>query len=143
MRVAGRFAYLTIILDASSLKVVGYAWARCSMPDCSWRPWMRPLRRASHLLREVFQRPIETAQYASRRYREALVAVGISGSMSRMVNPYDNAHAESLRKTYKQEEALVTHGRSIQDLIDRLPAYIEQTYNADRLHSALGYLPPD
>ena len=62
--------------------------------------------------------------------------------MSRPGNPYDNAKAESFMKTLKAEEV---NGQTYADLVDarsRIGAFIETVYNADRLHSALGYASP-
>ena len=62
--------------------------------------------------------------------------------MSRPGNPYDNAKAESFMKTLKAEEA---DGQAYRDLAharSRLADFIDNIYNADRLHSALGYKSP-
>lgn len=83
------------------------------------------------------------AQYSSRRYRERLAEAGLQGSMSRAGNPYDNAHVDSFMKTLKHEEVYVRAYRTMAELMTQLPTYLESVYNATRLHSALGYLPPD
>ncbi len=46
-------------------------------------------------------------------------------------------------KTLKHEEVYLQSYRTMADVIARLPTYLEAVYNATRLHSALGYLPPD
>jgi putative transposase len=70
-------------------------------------------------------------QYATRRYRDALASAGIAdrGSMSRPGNPYDNAKAESFMKTFKHEEALVIPYQNMDNLLTRVPHYLECTYN--------------
>lgn len=141
VRVALRFVYLAVILDAWSRRVVGYAVG----PMLDARLPLAALDAAVEARQPApgcIHHSDRGTQYASRRYRDALGAAGLRGSMSRPGNPYDNAHAESFMKTFKHEEALLTPYQSMDDLLTRIPHYLEHTYNHLRLHSALGYLPP-
>jgi putative transposase len=64
-------------------------------------------------------------------------------SMSRAGCPWDNAMAESFMAMLKREEV---DGRAYRDLIDarsQIGTFLEQVYNRHRLHSALGYRPPE
>jgi putative transposase len=90
----------------------------------------------------VLRRPVESAQYASAAYREALERYGLIGSMSAVGNPYDNAQAESFMKTLKVEEIYLAGYVTFADVTSRLPVFLEDVYNARRMHSSLGYLSP-
>src|SRR5438552_9604046 len=81
-------------------------------------------------------------QYASDRYQELLATHGMTPSMSRKANCYDNAHMESFWATLKAEalsgRTFATHNQARVAIFD----YIETFYNRVRLHSALGYQSP-
>jgi transposase InsO family protein len=59
-------------------------------------------------------------------------------SMSRPPNPYDNASCESLIKTLKREEIYAHKYENLEQLRANIEEFIEEYYNRQRLHSALG-----
>ena len=63
--------------------------------------------------------------------------------MSAKGNPYDNAFIESFYKTLKYEEVHLWNYETYDDVIERLPFFIEEVYNFKRLHSSIGYVPPN
>ena len=67
------------------------------------------------------RRPVESAQYASETYRALLVTHGLTGSMSRRGNPYDNAKAESFMKTLKVEAVYLAAYETFEDITADLP----------------------
>jgi transposase InsO family protein len=83
------------------------------------------------------------SQYASEHYQRLLAGHGITCSMSRRANCWDNAPMESFFASLKKE---LVHG---EDYVTREEArasifeYIEVFYNRARRHSALGYRSPD
>ena len=78
--------------------------------------------------------------YASEDYQVALKAHGITCSMSRRGNCYDNAVMERFFATVKSEEAerFDSHGEAKMALFD----FIEVFYNQRRRHSTLGQISP-
>ena len=63
--------------------------------------------------------------------------------MSEKANPYDNAKMESFFRTIKVEEVYMSDYESYEDVLASIPYFIEEMYNKKRLHSSLGYMPPE
>ena len=82
-------------------------------------------------------------QYTCQKYIKILKDYGIRISMSAKGNPYDNAYVKSFIKTLKQEEVYLWQYETHRDVIERIPYFILAVYNRKRLHSALGYRPPE
>lgn len=82
-------------------------------------------------------------QYASIEYVNELRKYGFKISMAAKGNPYENAMAESFIKTLKHEEVNLWDYRTLSDVLERIPFFIQEVYNEKRLHSSLGYMPPD
>ena len=141
VRLAEGFVYLAVIVDAFSRKVVGHALddhleARLAVAalDMAIAARNPPRGLIHHSDRGV--------QYASCEYAARLEAHGFQRSMSRAGNPYDNAKAESFMKTLKSEEVDGKTYANLEDARRNIAAFIGDIYNADRLHSALGYKSP-
>ena len=82
-------------------------------------------------------------QYACGDYTGLLKERKIIISMSRKGNPYDNAACESFMKTLKYEEVYRQDYRDLAEALASVGEFINRTYNSQRLHSALGYRPPE
>jgi putative transposase len=142
IRVQRDFVYLACVLDAFSRRCVGWHLAR----DMTTQLTLVALQRAIALRQPpagLIHHSDRGVQYASRDYVAQLEQIGALISMSAAGNPYDNAKAESFFKTLKYEEVYLNEYRSFADAEANLTVFIEQVYNRKRLHSSLGYLPPE
>jgi len=82
------------------------------------------------------------SQYAATRYQLVLTTHGITASMSRRGNCWDNACVESFFGTLKRERVYHRHYATREDAKRDIFEYIEVFYNRKRRHSTLGYDSP-
>ena len=134
--------YLAAILDMHTRKIVGWCMRQTLHAEIAIDALNMAIER---------QRPApglihhsdRGIQYAAEAYRQTLAGSGISPSMSRKGNCWDNAPMESFFHTLKTERVhhrvYATRAEARRDLFQ----YIEGFYNPRRLHSALGYLSPE
>ena len=142
IRLRNEFVYLAVMLDAFSRKVVGWALGRtleAELPIAALRMALEARQPAPGLVHHSDR----GVQYASHAYIDLLNQHGVRISMSRKGNPYDNAFCESFMKTLKHEEVYRNEYRDLEDAAAGIGHFLERVYNRHRLHSALGYRPPD
>ena len=93
-------------------------------------------------LKDLIDHSDRGVQYACRDYALRLSQIGAHASMSRPGTPQDNAKAESFMHTLKAEEVDGKAYRSREDAESKMGAFIDDAYNARRLHSSIGDKPP-
>ena len=90
----------------------------------------------------MLRRPVESTQYSSEQFQKLLADHGVTCSMSRSGNVWDNAAMESFFSSLKTErtarKVYRTRDQARADVFD----YIERFYNPRRRHSTIGYLSP-
>jgi transposase InsO family protein len=141
IRLELEFVFLAVILDAYSRRVIGWALDRTLEDKLTTTALGMALERRSPSPGLVHHSD-RGVQYASRNYTDLLKARGITISMSRKGNPYDNAACESFMKTLKYEEVYRQEYRDLAAARSSIEHFLERVYNQKRLHSALDYRPP-
>lgn len=142
IRLQTEFVYLAVVLDAWSRKVVGWALGRSLAAQLTVAALQQAIAQRQPLPGLVHHSD-RGVQYACREYVSLLHSQGMLPSMSRPANPYDNASCESFMRTLKREEIYANTYCDLEDLRAHIEEFIERYYNRIRLHSALGYLPPE
>jgi len=141
--VSSRFLYLSVLLDAYSRKCVGWHLSRNIDTELVLTALHKALERRNQLdICGMVHHSDRGVQYASVEYTECLKLSNVNISMSRVGNPYDNSFAESFIKTLKVEEVYQTEYENYKEAYAGIERFID-LYNGKRLHSSLGYIPPD
>ncbi len=142
IRLETEFVYLAVILDAFSRRVVGWELDRTLEAKLAITALNRALTERNPGAGLVHHSD-RGVQYACGDYTQVLKDRGITISMSAKGNPYHNAFCESFMKTLKYEEVYRQEYRSMAEARASIGQFIDQVYNRERLHSALGYRPPE
>jgi transposase InsO family protein len=137
--------YLAAVIDLCSRRIVGWSMAdHMKATLCIDALEMAVLHRAPG--RHLLHHSDRGVQYACDDYQQQLHQHGITASMSRVGNCYDNAMMESFWGTLKQELVYQQpNGRfqTHEEARHRIFEYIEVFYNRRRRHSAIDYLSPE
>lgn len=132
--------FLAVLVDLYSRRIVGWSMqehmrTELVLDALAMALSRRPAPRLHHSDRG--------SQYTSAAYRKALDSAGVSVvSMSRKGECRDNAVAESVFATIKEELVNQREFATREEARGALFDYIEVFYNRKRLHSTTGYLPP-
>lgn len=141
---AAGWAYLAAIIDRFSRKCVGWALSRrIDTQLCEEALEMAISKRKALGFDGLIHHSDRGVQYASYAYVKRLQSQGMRISMTQTGNPRENAFAESFFKTLKVEEVYLREYRSFEDAYLNIKQFIEDVYNKKRLHSSIGYRPPD
>lgn len=133
--------YLATVLDLFSKKVIGWSMGnhmRTTLVNDALAMAIKSRAPKMGLLWHTDR----GAQYASKEHRALLEKYGITQSMSRKGNCWDNAVAESFFATLKLEYRADSSLPTPKEAREQIFEYIEVFYNRQRLHSANGNMSP-
>ena len=137
------FLFLGTYLDLFTRKVTGFAVEDHMRTELLLQALEMALgRQRGGAAGDLLSHSDRGSQYASEAYRKKLKEHGITASMSRKGNCYDNAFAESFFGTLKKELVYRNDFKTKSEAKKAIFEYIEVWYNRQRLHSSLGYKSP-
>ena len=144
IRLPKEFVYLSAIIDIFSRKCVGWALSRdidTSLTLSALQIAMSKRKRFG--FKNLVHHSDRGVQYASELYVKELDNNKIKVSMSKGGCPYDNAYAKTFMKTLKIEEVYIKEYETYEEAYENIKNFIELVYNKKRLHSSIGYVPPE
>jgi len=115
IRILNGFVYLAAIIDIYSRKIVGYAIGKTLSSELAVTALNMAI--ATRKTDNLIHHSDRGIQYTCKDYIKILRDNGIKISMSGKGNPYDNAFAESLIKTIKQEEVYLWQYETFSDVL--------------------------
>lgn len=135
--------YLTTVIDLGDRKVIGWSFSKDMTVENTSVSAIKMAVSNRGVRQGLIFHSDRGVQYACHEFKAWLNNKGIRQSMSRKGNCWDNAVAESFFKTLKTELIYHTKFENRERARMEIFRYIEGFYNAERLHSALGYKAPN
>jgi putative transposase len=134
--------YVASVMDLCSRRIIGWSTAEHLRAELVTEALAKAIRQRCPTTEDLLHHSDRGVQYACGQYQAMLAQHGITCSMSRRGNCYDNASMESFFKTFKVELVYQEHYATRAEARRSIYSYIEVFYNRQRLHSSLGYRSP-
>ncbi len=134
------FCYLTVVLALWNREIKGKNISVSMEAKNTKDAFLSAVRNSSGRLNKTIFHSDQGVQYCSKEVRGKLRFLGLTQSMSRKGNCYDNAFVESFFHSLKTELGHKVF-ESFEEAKKEIFEYIDW-YNKERLHSSLGYLSP-
>lgn len=139
VRVGSKWNYICILLDLYNRKIIGFSVGERKDAALVYRAFSTVKGDLSHI--KLFHTD-RGSEFKNEKIEALLRTFGIERSLSMKGCPYDNAVAEATFKTIKTEFVYGEVFDSIHQLHAMFADYVHW-YNNFRLHSSLGYVPPN
>jgi putative transposase len=133
--------YVAAVVDLYSRRVVGWSMSSSMTAQLVTDALIMAIWRRGKPL-SLLHHSDQGSQYTSEQFQRLMADHGITCSMSRSGNVWDNAAMESFFSSLKTERTAAKVYRTRDDAKADVFDYIERFYNPRRRHSTLGYLSP-
>ena len=133
--------YVAVVLDLFSRRAVGWSMQESMTSQLVADALMMAVWRRGKPVALVHHSD-QGSQYTSEHFQELLKEQGITCSMSRAGEVWDNSAMESFFSSLKTERTARKVYRTRADARSDVFDYIERFYNPTRRHSTWGYLSP-
>ena len=137
------WVYLTIVMDLFDRKIIGWSVSTSMTTQVTVMAAWRMARQNRRIEPGMIFHSDQGVQYASYAFSDELQRSGVTQSMSRKGNCWDNAVAENFFKILKSEMVKHVKFHSILQARKELFEFIEIWYNRKRKHAYLGYQTPE
>jgi putative transposase len=136
--------YLAIFLDLFTRKILGHAMRETMHAEMVISAMDMAIKRQGIVNGDgLITHTDRGSQYAAEDYQNQLAANGITASMSRKGNCYDNAFVESFFRTLKVELIYTRKFKTKKEAEAAIFEFIEVWYNRQRLHSSIDFMTPE
>lgn len=134
--------YVCGVLDVATRRIVGWSIAKRQTQELVQDAFQMAVGRNPERPQGAIYHSDRGCQYTAKRTKELIEKNGFRKSMSRPGKPSDNQPIESFWRTLEVEKPDISH-LGFRDASLKIAAYIELYYNAERLHSGIGYTAPN
>lgn len=142
LKINGAWAYLSVILDLYSRKVIGWSLGKNRTTELTLKSLDMAIKTRDISVGLIFHSD-KGSEYGAHDFQNKLRSVGIRPSMNRQKTMTDNIHVESFFRTFKTESF---HGVTFEDeahLYEMTKWYLDEYYNCHRMHTSLGFKSPN
>ncbi|GHO49220.1 transposase [Ktedonospora formicarum] len=138
IRLPKQFGFLAVIMDIFTRSIRGWELTSNMLEDLPKAALLRALQ--EH--RPEIHHSDQGVQYAATGYVALLHSVEAQVSMAARGRPTENAYAERLMRTLKEEEVSLHDYEDLSDARAHIARFLDEVYMTKRVHSALAYVPP-
>ncbi len=135
------WSYLASVLDLSTKEIVGYALSQTPDAALANKALLNAINRQTPNTSKLMFHSDQGVQYSAKVFRDKLMQLNITQSMSRRGNCWDNAVMERFFRSLKTERLNHLSFINHQSVVSEVESYI-QFYNYKRRHSGIDYMTP-